>query len=102
MLDLDLLLFWMEALLPHLSLEKLLQEGVDKFQEFHKWSANNLTIMLKSGSLPTEIKIIQEKQVVYFGEGGCAKRNIRIISIDSITLFMIAVQSIRIIYNSYC
>ena len=59
---------------------------------FTNESANNLAIILKSGSLPTEIKIIQEKQVgPSLGREG-VKKGIyaSLIALIAITLFMIA------------
>ncbi len=58
---------------------------------FSNESANNLAIILKSGSLPTEITIIQEKQIgPTLGKEG-VKKGIyaSIIALIAITLFMI-------------
>jgi len=59
---------------------------------FTNESANNLAIILKSGSLPTEIKIIQEKQVgPSLGREGVEKGiYASLIALIAITLFMIA------------
>ena len=58
---------------------------------FTNESANNLAIILKSGSLPTEIKIIQEKQVgPTLGREGVQKGiYASLIALIAITLFMI-------------
>ena len=58
---------------------------------FTNESANNLAIILKSGSLPTEIKIIQEKQVgPTLGMEGVQKGiYASLIALIAITLFMI-------------
>ena len=58
---------------------------------FNNESANNLAIILKSGSLPTDIKIIQEKQIgPTLGKEG-VKKGIyaSVIALIAITLFMI-------------
>ncbi len=58
---------------------------------FTNETANNLAIILKSGSLPTQIKIIQEKQIgPTLGQEGVEKGVIAsIIALIAITLFMI-------------
>ena len=58
---------------------------------FTNETANNLAIILKSGSLPTKIKIIQEKQIgPTLGQEGVEKGVIAsIIALIAITLFMI-------------
>ncbi len=58
---------------------------------FTNESANNLAIILKSGSLPTEINIIQEKQIgPTLGREGVKKGvYASIIALIAITLFMI-------------
>ena len=63
---------------------------------FSNESANNLAIILKSGSLPTDISIIQEKQIgPTLGKEG-VKKGIyaSIIALIAITLFMIVYYKI--------
>ena len=65
-------------------------------------SANNLAIILKSGSLPTEIKIIQEKQVgPTLGREG-VKKGIyaSLIALIAITLFMIAYYKVSGLFTT--
>ena len=59
---------------------------------FTNEEANNLAIILKSGSLPTDISIIQEKQVgPSLGKEGVTKGiYASIIALIAITIFMIA------------
>ena len=70
---------------------------------FDNNSANNLAIVLKSGSLPTEISIIQEKQVgPTLGREG-VKKGIyaSLIALVSITLFMIFYYKVSGIFTSF-
>ena len=69
---------------------------------FTNESANNLAIILKSGSLPTEIKIIQEKQVgPSLGREG-VKKGIyaSLIALIAITLFMIAYYKVSGLFTA--
>jgi len=69
---------------------------------FTNESANNLAIILKSGSLPTEIKIIQEKQVgPSLGREG-VERGIyaSLIALITITLFMIAYYKVSGLFTA--
>ena len=69
---------------------------------FTNESANNLAIILKSGSLPTEIKIIQEKQVgPSLGREGVEKGiYASLIALIAITLFMIAYYKVSGLFTA--
>ena len=69
---------------------------------FTNETANNLAIILKSGSLPTEIKIIQEKQVgPTLGREGVKKGvYASLIALIAITLFMIAYYKISGLFTT--
>ena len=69
---------------------------------FTNESANNLAIILKSGSLPTEIKIIQEKQVgPTLGREGVQKGiYASLIALIAITLFMIAYYKVSGLFTA--
>ncbi|MDB0033886.1 protein translocase subunit SecD [Alphaproteobacteria bacterium] len=69
---------------------------------FTNESANNLAIILKSGSLPTEIKIIQEKQVgPTLGREGVEKGvYASLIALIAITLFMIAYYKVSGLFTA--
>ena len=69
---------------------------------FTNESANNLAIILKSGSLPTEIKIIQEKQVgPTLGREGVQKGiYASLIALVAITLFMIAYYKVSGLFTT--
>ena len=69
---------------------------------FTNESANNLAIILKSGSLPTEIKIIQEKQVgPTLGREGVQKGiYASLIALIAITLFMIAYYKVSGLFTT--
>ena len=70
---------------------------------FTNETANNLAIILKSGSLPTKIKIIQEKQIgPTLGQEGVEKGVIAsIFALIAITLFMILYYKIScLLYTS--
>ena len=69
---------------------------------FNNESANNLAIILKSGSLPTEIQIIQEKQIgPTLGREGVKKGlYASIIAMIAITLFMIIYYKISGLFTA--
>ena len=69
---------------------------------FTNESANNLAIILKSGSLPTEIKIIQEKQVgPTLGREGVKKGvYASLIALIAITIFMIAYYKVSGLFTA--
>ena len=70
---------------------------------FNNESANNLAIILKSGSLPTAIKIIQEKQIgPTLGSEG-VKKGIyaSLIALIAITLFMIMYYKVSGLYTTF-
>ena len=69
---------------------------------FTNESANNLAIILKSGSLPTEITIIQEKQIgPTLGREGVKKGlYASIIALIAITLFMIIYYKISGLFTA--
>lgn len=69
---------------------------------FTNESANNLAIILKSGSLPTEIKIIQEKQVgPTLGMEGVKKGvYASLIALIAITIFMIAYYKVSGLFTA--
>ena len=69
---------------------------------FTNETANNLAIILKSGSLPTEITIIQEKQIgPTLGQEGVKKGvYASIIALIAITLFMIVYYKISGLFTT--
>ena len=69
---------------------------------FTNESANNLAIILKSGSLPTEIKIIQEKQIgPTLGREGVNKGvYASLIALIAITLFMIVYYKVSGLFTT--
>jgi preprotein translocase subunit SecD len=70
---------------------------------FTNESANNLAIILKSGSLPTEITIIQEKQIgPTLGKEGVKKGvYASIIALIAITIFMIVYYKVSGVFTTF-